>query len=78
MSSTFLLKNIYKNSPDTNRGEWLASRLCRFTPGKEPLVPIGGWVNPRAGPDVLKKHKNVHLVGNLTRVVKAISRHYTD
>jgi hypothetical protein len=29
-----------------DEGEWSASRPSRFTPGKEPLVPIGqeaGW-----------------------------------
>jgi hypothetical protein len=38
-------------------GEWSATRPCRFTPGKEPPVPIfiGGWVDPRAGLDDMQK-----------------------
>jgi hypothetical protein len=38
-------------------GEWSTSRPGRFTPGKEPPVPIviGGWVDPRAGLDDLEK-----------------------
>jgi hypothetical protein len=37
--------------------EWSASRPSRFTPGKEPLVPIEleGWVDPRACLDGVKK-----------------------
>jgi hypothetical protein len=38
-------------------GEWSASRLGRVTPGKRAPGThwIGGWVDPRAGPDDVKK-----------------------
>jgi hypothetical protein len=37
---------------------WLASRLGRFSPGKNPGTHwIGGWVDPRAGLDVVAKRK---------------------
>jgi hypothetical protein len=38
-------------------GEWSASRLCRFTPGEGVPVThwIGGWVDPRADLDDMKK-----------------------
>jgi len=33
-----------------DKGEWSASRPSRFIPGK-----MGGWVHPRAGPEVVVK-----------------------
>jgi hypothetical protein len=36
-------------------GDWSASRPCRFTQGKEPQVPPGVSVGPRAGLDDLEK-----------------------
>jgi hypothetical protein len=35
-------------------GEWLASRLGRFTPGERApgIHWIGGWVGPRAGHNI--------------------------
>jgi hypothetical protein len=33
-------------------GEWSTSRLCRLTPGTH---FIGGWVDPRAGLDDMKR-----------------------
>jgi hypothetical protein len=40
-------------------GEWSASRPCRFTTGERALgtLWIGGWVDPRAGLDDVKKRK---------------------
>jgi hypothetical protein len=45
--------------------QWLASRPSRFTPGKEPPVPIGyeGWGDPRAGLDEGEKRKFLTLKG---------------
>jgi hypothetical protein len=47
------------------RGEWSASRLCRFIPRER--VPgshwIGGWVDPRARLDDVKKRKFLTLPG---------------
>jgi len=41
-------------------GEWLAPHSSYFTLGERaPAVHwIGGWVNPRAGLDVVAKRKN--------------------
>jgi hypothetical protein len=43
-------------------GEWLASRVCRFTP--EERAPgthwIGGCVGPRVGLDAVEKRKILH------------------
>jgi hypothetical protein len=41
------------------RGEWLASRPCRFTPGERAKGThwIGGWVDPRADVDDMEKSK---------------------
>jgi hypothetical protein len=38
-------------------GEWSASRLCRFIPGKRAPGTnwIGGWVGPRAGLGDMRK-----------------------
>jgi hypothetical protein len=49
--------------------EWSASRLGRFTSGKEPPVPIGtgGWVDPRAGLDDVEKRKFLTLPGHELR-----------
>jgi hypothetical protein len=46
-------------------GEWAASRPGHFTPGeKAPGTQwIGGWVDPRAGLDDLKKRKFLTLPG---------------
>jgi hypothetical protein len=37
-------------------GEWSASLPCQFTPGKIASGThwIGGWVDPRAGPDAIE------------------------
>jgi hypothetical protein len=46
-------------------GEWLASRLCRFTPGERSLRThcIGGWVDAKAGLDDVEKRKFLTLPG---------------
>jgi hypothetical protein len=46
-------------------GEWSASRPGRFTPGKEPPVPIwiGDWVGPSTGLDDVEKRKFLTLLG---------------
>jgi hypothetical protein len=46
-------------------GEWSASRPGRFNPGdKAPGTHwIGGWVDPRAGLDEVKKRKFMTLPG---------------
>jgi hypothetical protein len=43
-------------------GEWLASCLCRFTPGEGACGThwIGGWVGPRVGLDTVEKRKILH------------------
>jgi hypothetical protein len=40
--------------------EWSASRIGRFTPGKEAPGTqwLGGWVGPRAGLDAVTKRRN--------------------
>jgi hypothetical protein len=40
-------------------GEWLASRPRRFAPGERAhgFHWIGGWVDPKAGPDDMEKWK---------------------
>jgi hypothetical protein len=47
------------------RGEWSASRPCRFTPGEKAADThyIGGWVGPRAGLDDVEKRKFLALPG---------------
>jgi hypothetical protein len=47
-------------------GEWLASRLGRFTPGKTAPGNYwigGGWMGPRAGQDDVEKRKFLPLPG---------------
>jgi hypothetical protein len=46
-------------------GEWSASRLGRFTPGKRANGThwIGSWVDPRAGLDDVEKRKFSTLPG---------------
>jgi hypothetical protein len=36
---------------------WSASRPDTLSPGKEPLVPLGGWVGPRASLGAVVKGK---------------------
>jgi hypothetical protein len=43
-------------------GEWLASRLCRFTPPGE-RAPSTHWMGPQAGPDNAEKKKFFTLPG---------------
>jgi hypothetical protein len=47
------------------RGEWSASRTCRYTLGeKSPGTHwIGGWVDPRASLDDVEKRKFLTLPG---------------
>jgi hypothetical protein len=47
------------------RGEWSASRPCRYTPGKRAPGThcIRGWVGPRAGLDDVEKRKFFTLSG---------------
>jgi hypothetical protein len=47
------------------RGEWLASRLCRFTHEERAHGTqwIGGWVDPRAGLDDVENRKFFTLPG---------------
>jgi hypothetical protein len=58
-------------------GEWLASRSGRFTPG---TYWIGGWVDPRAGPDDVEKRKLLpHRDSNSDpSVVYPVASRYTD
>jgi hypothetical protein len=42
------------------RGEWAASHLDRFAPGKLPYWPWG-WVGPSAGLDVVEERKIMAL-----------------
>jgi hypothetical protein len=44
--------------------KWSASRPCHFTPGERALGThwIGGWVDPRAGVDDVKKRKFLKLI----------------
>jgi hypothetical protein len=46
-------------------GEWSASRPVRFTPGERAPCThwIGGWVDPTAGLDDMKKRKFLTLPG---------------
>jgi hypothetical protein len=46
-------------------GKWSASRAGRFTPEEEaPIIHwIGGWVDPRAGPDDVDKRKFLIIPG---------------
>jgi hypothetical protein len=46
-------------------GEWSASLPGRFNPGKGPPRThcIGGWMDPRAGLDDMKKWKFLTLTG---------------
>jgi hypothetical protein len=45
--------------------EWSASRPSRFNPrkGAPDTHCIGGWVDPRAGPDDMEKRKLLTLQG---------------
>jgi hypothetical protein len=60
-------------------GEWSASRTDRFTQAdRAPGTHwIGGWVNPRAGPDDLEKRKFLIIEGlelrTLSRPVRSQS-----
>jgi hypothetical protein len=46
-------------------GEWLASRLCRFTPRERTpgIHWIGGWVDRRTGLDNVEKRTSFTLPG---------------
>jgi hypothetical protein len=66
-----------------DRGEWSASRPCRFTPreGAPGTHWIGGWVGPRAVLDVVVKRKipNPRWESNpRTPIVQPIAQRYTD
>jgi hypothetical protein len=47
------------------RGEWSASRPCRFTPGERAVGThwLGGWVGPRTSVNVVEKRKFLTLPG---------------
>jgi hypothetical protein len=51
-----------------------------LTPGRLTLRThwTGGWVGPRAGPDAMKKTKNLSPAGNRTQAVQPLARPYTD
>jgi hypothetical protein len=55
--------------------QWLASRLYRFTPGKEAPVPIGleaGWDS------LWSRVKYIAPTGNRTQIVQPVARRYTN
>jgi hypothetical protein len=52
-------------------GEWSASRPCRFTPGTH---WIGGWVDPRASLDDVKKRNFLTLPGLELRLLDRSAR----
>jgi hypothetical protein len=58
-------------------GEWLASRIGRFTPGTH---WIGGWVGPRAGLDDMERRQFLTLPGHNSEpsVVEPVASRYTD
>jgi hypothetical protein len=58
------------------RGEWSASHSCRFTTGERASGThwIGGWVDPRAGLDDLKKRKFLTLLGLELRTLSRLAR----
>lgn len=43
-------------------------------PGKEPSVPIGSWVGPRANLHVMEKKEISCLPGNRTPVVRPVAK----
>jgi hypothetical protein len=50
-------------------------------PGKEPLVPIGGWVGPRAVLDAVVKRKipTSHRESNpRTPIAQSVAQRYAD
>jgi len=61
-------------------GEWSASHPGRFTPGKEPLVPIvleGGWAQNRSGRCGEKK-EDLILPGMELRSANTQNTHHND
>jgi hypothetical protein len=73
---------IFLTSP-LLRGEWSASRPCRFTrweraPGTHWM---GGWVGPRVGLDDVEKREFLTIPGLELRdplVVQPVASRYTD
>jgi hypothetical protein len=59
-------------------GEWSAPYPGCFTPKERAPGThwIGGWVDPRAGPDTVEK--NLALAGNRTLAVQPVAHCYTD
>jgi hypothetical protein len=54
------------------RGEWSASRPCRFTPGERAPGThwVWGWVGPRAGLNDVEKRKFLTLPGLKLRLLR--------
>jgi hypothetical protein len=63
-------------------GEWSASSLCLFTPGKTATGThwIGGWVGPRNGLDNMEEIKFWHYrdSNSSTSVVQPVASRITD
>jgi hypothetical protein len=63
-------------------GEWSASRLTRFTPGKDPRDPCtGNWVGPRVGLDTEARGKVLSTlpgIESLSPRIQPVAKHYTD
>jgi hypothetical protein len=63
-------------------GEWSASRLGRFTPGKRApgTLCVGCWVDHRAGLDDVEKRKFLTLPDSNSdfSVVQPVANRYTD
>jgi hypothetical protein len=68
MAPTFLIGSM-------DGGEWSASRLGRFTPGKNAHGSdwIGGWVGPRAGWTLWRREKSLVPEGNRTQAVQRVA-----
>jgi hypothetical protein len=63
------------------RGEWSASRLCRFTPGERAIGThwTGGWVGSSDGINNVEKILDPHRDSNSEpSVVQPVAGRYTD
>jgi hypothetical protein len=63
-----------------NRGEWSASRPCRFTPGETASDThwMGRWADPNMCLKAVEKRKNLTPVGIRTSAFHPVGRRYTD
>jgi hypothetical protein len=63
-----------------DRGEWCASRPCRFTPREIARNNhwIRGWVRPTVGLDTMMREISLALTGNQTRALQIVACRFSS